>query len=333
MNVSADETMVYLMTKMLEDLSVDEAQEVISMPTQVALSFPYYASRHYYRSTIFLLDNFPNLNLNFCGFFANNAGIIFKPLMRRLLQRGLNPFIAPKHGKVEPSFVNWYLMEYAFEAHEELKDCRLEKDVYFETSSFQQYQKEIEELDIYDELIEKYVTGYATDGTALTTTYNSWYDIKCNKDCAEDCDQSIPSMRHFFGQLIEKKNLLGNGGQGSVYKCSWHGEQAAAKFIPNQGIHLQEFLRTKHEKLMDSLRERKMKQLFTSQASEFYICREMQHPFVLRMFDFFLQHRNGVDEFVIVSELCDATLNQIEFNMSSFMNYFLQVLFLRSPNF
>ena len=68
-----------------------------------------------------------------------------------------------------------------------------------------------------------------------------------------------------------------------------------------------------------------MWRMFTSQASEFYVAREIKHPHVLRMFDFFLQHRNGEDEFVIVSELCDATLNEIEFSMAAFMDYFLQV--------
>lgn len=328
MLLSTDNIMVFMMTQMLKDLSVEEAQEVISMPTQVALSFPYYATRRYYRSTIFLLDNFPNLELNFCSLFHNSPGLVFKPLMKRLLERGLNPFIAPKYGAIDPSFVNWYLYEYAFDAHEDLKNCRLKKDLYFRYDSFTQYKEEIQQLEIYDELVKKYVTGYGPDGTALTTTYTSWYDVKCNQSCTECCNQAIPSMRHFFGQLIEKNNLLGHGGQGSVYECTWHGEKAAAKFIPNRGVHIAKTLRKAPEELMDPMREKTMKQYFTSQASEFYIGREIKHPHVLRMLDFFLQHKNGVDEFVIVSELCDATLNQIEFTMSSFMKYFRQVSFL-----
>ena len=83
------------------------------------------------------------------------------------------------------------------------------------------------------------------------------------------------------------------------------------------------------------MREKGMWKMFTSQASEFYVAREIKHPHVLRMFDFFLQHRNEEDEFVIVSELCDATLNEIEFSMSAFLEYFLQAstLILRYDKF
>ena len=181
-------------------------------------------------------------------------------------------------------------------------------------------------MEIYDELVRKYVTGKASDGTALTTTYNSWYDIVCNDNCPENCAQAIPSLRFFVGQLIKKENHLGNGGQGSVYQCIWHGKKAAAKFIPNQKQQLfNKIMEEAPQKLMDPLREKKMRQLFTSQASEFYLARKINDPNVLQMFDFFLQHQNGIDEFVIVSELCDANLNQIEFDMSSFLEYFRQV--------
>ena len=332
MQLSSDEIMVHLMKQMLKDLPVSEAQEIISIPTQIALTFPFYASRHYYRSTMFLLDNFPDLDFNFCCFFANSPGLLFKPLMAKLLQRNLNPFITPKYGNsIDKRFVNWYLMEYAFDAHDDLKNCKVEQDIYFGTNSFTQFKNDITELETYGELVKKYVTGYTSDGIPLTTSYNSWYDIDCNPNCLKECKQAIPSMRHCFGQLIEKKNLLGHGGQGSVYKCTWHGEKAAAKFIPNRGIDLTKYLGKGPQKPMDPMREKRMWQLFTSQASEFYIGREIKHPYVLRMFDFFLQHTNGIDEFVIVTELCDATLNEIEFSMSSFMNYFLQVcLILRS---
>ena len=131
-------------------------------------------------------------------------------------------------------------------------------------------------------------------------------------------------MRHCFGQLIEKTNLLGHGGQGSVYACNWHGQEAAAKFIRNRGIDLEKYLGNGDKKVLDPMREKGMWKMFTSQASEFYVAREIKHPHVLRMFDFFLQHRNEEDEFVIVSELCDATLNEIEFSMSAFLEYFLQ---------
>ena len=68
------------------------------------------------------------------------------------------------------------------------------------------------------------------------------YDINCAENCPADCKQAIPSMRHCFGQLIEKTNLLGHGGQGSVYACNWHGKEAAAKFIRNKGIDLEKYL-------------------------------------------------------------------------------------------
>ena len=167
----------------------------------------------------------------------------------------------------------------------------------------------------------------------LTTTYNSWYDIECSESCPTDCKQSIPSMRSYFGQLIEKSNVLGHGGQGSVYACTWHGKEAAAKFIPNRGIDLEKYVGKGDKKLLDPMREKRMWQLFTMQASEFYVAREIKHPHVLRMFDFFLQHTNGVDEFVIVSERCDASLSEIEFSMASFINYFIQVTCIISGQF
>ena len=332
MQTSNDETMLFLMSKMLEDISIDEAQEVISIPTQLAFTFPFYATRHYYRSSIFLLDNFPNLEMNFCGFYTNSLGLTFQPLISKLLERGLNPFIASNYGPVDSNAVNWYLIEYAFDAHEDLKDCRLEKSLYFRTDSFTQYKHEIQQLESYTELVKKYVTGYSSEGNPLTTTYVSLYNIDCDEKCPRNCKQRIPSMRHFSGQLIEKNYLLGNGGQGSVYKCTWHGKNAAAKFIPNFGLHLVQSLKKAPQKIMDPMREKEMAQQFRGQASEFYIGREIRHPHVLKMFDFFLQHKNGEDEFVIVSELCDATLNQIEFQMSSFMNYFLQVFNNRVQN-
>ena len=72
------------------------------------------------------------------------------------------------------------------------------------------------------------------------------------------------------------------------------------------------------------MREKKMAEKFTSQASEFYVARDINHPHVLRMFDFFLQHRNGVDEFVLVSERCQWSLNDVHFRMADFIGYFLQ---------
>ncbi|CAG5088130.1 Oidioi.mRNA.OKI2018_I69.PAR.g11741.t1.cds [Oikopleura dioica] len=43
------------------------------------------------------------------------------------------------------------------------------------------------------------------------------------------------------------------------------------------------------------------------------------------MYDFFLQHQNGLNEFVIVSELCEKTLLQEQFSMKSFIRYFSEV--------
>ena len=163
MQTSSDEIMVFLMKQMLDDLPISEAQEVISIPTQIALTFPFYATRHFFLSSKFLLENFPDLKFNFCCFFANSPGLLFKPIVKQLLERGLNPFVKPKYGKIDKRFVNWYLMEFAFDAHEELKDCVVQKEIYFQTDSYTQYKDFIKELDIHDELVAKYVTGFAPD--------------------------------------------------------------------------------------------------------------------------------------------------------------------------
>ena len=163
MQTSSDEIMVFLMKQMLDDLPVEEAQEVISIPTQIALTFPFYATRRYFLSSKFLLENFPNLKFNFCCFFANSPGLIFKPIVKQLLERGLNPFIKPKNGKIDKRFVNWFLMEFTFDAHEELKNCVIQKEIYFQTDSYTQYKEFIKELNIHDELVAKYVTGFAQE--------------------------------------------------------------------------------------------------------------------------------------------------------------------------
>ena len=202
----------------------------------------------------------------------------------------------------------------------------LQRDLFWEKPVFFQNKSYVEELDIYEDLVKKYVTGYSVDGVPLTTTYNSWYDISCNESCDDNCDQAIPALQFIFGQLIEKEptNLLGNGGQGSVFECTWHGKKAAAKFIPNPKIPFFELFGDAPQNLMDPLREKKMRQLYTSKASEFYIAREIKHPHVLHVFDFFLQHNNCEDEFVIVSELCESKLSQIKFNFSAIFKFFLQ---------
>ena len=96
----------------------------------------------------------------------------FNPLAKQLLERDLNPFIQPKHGKVDSSMVNWHMIEYAFDAHQELKDCVVKKDIYMSANSYTQQKECIKQLDIHDDLVAKYVTGYDADGSALTRVRN-----------------------------------------------------------------------------------------------------------------------------------------------------------------
>ena len=73
--------------------------------------------------------------------------------------------------------------------------------------------------------------------------------------------------------------------------------------------------------------EKNLKDYFTNQASEFYICRKIDDRFVLKMYDFFLQHQNGVTEFVIVSELCEKMILDVKFSLENYIQYFSQVGF------
>ena len=161
MQLSNDETLIYLIKEMLKDLSIEEAQEVLEIPTQVGLTLPYYATLYYYRCSSFLLETFPKLEFNCCSYFNQTPYIMYKPLMKKILQRGLNPFITPHTLPSFGNFFNWYFTEYAFDAHEDLKDCKIQKDIFFTSSPYIKNKEEIEQLGLYDELVEKYVTGFA----------------------------------------------------------------------------------------------------------------------------------------------------------------------------
>ena len=102
----------------------------------------------------------------------------------------------------------------------------------------------------------------------------------------------------------------------------WHGKPAAAKFIKYKRIDVKKFFATKGSK-----GEKNLKNHFTNQASEFYIGRKIDDRFVLKMYDFFLQHENGVTEFVIVSELCEKMILDEKFSMENYIQYFTQVGF------
>ena len=104
----------------------------------------------------------------------------------------------------------------------------------------------------------------------------------------------------------------------------WHGKPAAAKFIKYKQTDVKKFFASEGSK-----GEKNQKDYFTNQASEFYICRKIDDRFVLKMYDFFLQHENGVTEFVIVSELCEKMILDEKFSLENYFQYFRQV-FLRS---
>ena len=130
MQLSTDEVLIFLIKSMLKDLSIDEAQDVISIPSQLAITLPYLASFCFYRCTVFLMETFPTLEFNYCTFFNQTPSLLYTPLMEKLFKRGLNPFIPPQLLAADCRYFNWYLFEYAFDAHHELKDCKIQEKVF-----------------------------------------------------------------------------------------------------------------------------------------------------------------------------------------------------------
>lgn len=309
-----DDTLCYLMDRMLKTVPRSRASEILSTPNHVGMTIIFYASRMSYRFTKMLLDRLPDLQFNQSCFFGNTVGLIFTPLIGRILERGMNPFIIPKYGRVVDNF-NWEIKNAMFEKYPELKGIQISKEKYFLSSQYDLFKKEVHEQADMKTLEQKWVTGYDDNGLPLTTFYSSWYDID-----GPEPTQRIKSMRYFPGKLIKKTEKLGEGGQGTVYKCIWHGKPAAAKYIKSKDVELAKYIMKKGPK-----GEKCMKQFFTSQASEFYIGLKIDHKNVLKMYDFFLQHKNGLNQFVIVSELCEKTLVQEEFSMKTFIRYFSEV--------
>ena len=302
------------MDQMLKTVSQEKACEIISTPNHLGFTVVFFATRLYYRATSTLLHRFPDLKFNQLCYFGSTVGLIFTPLIGRILERGMNPFIKPRYAAPVKSF-NFALKDAMFEKYPELKTVKLPKEKYLLSAQYSSFQSYIHEQVDIAALEKKWVTGYDVSGAPLTSFYSSWYDIG-----GPDESQRIKSMRYFPGKLIKKEILLGKGGQGSVYKCLWHGKPAAAKFIKSKDVDLQKYFTTKGAK-----GEKEMKKFFTKQASEFYIGREIKNANVLNMYDFFLQHENGVTEFVIVSEFCEKTLLQEEFSMVAYIRYFSQV--------
>ena len=72
-----DETNCFLMNKMLKTVPQNRACEIIAQPNHLGISFVFYSTRLYYRSTKMLLGRFPELKFNQIGFFGNTAGLIF----------------------------------------------------------------------------------------------------------------------------------------------------------------------------------------------------------------------------------------------------------------
>ena len=309
-----DDTLCFLMDRMLRTVSQEKACEIISMPNHLGFTTVFFSTRLYYRTTSMLLHRFPQLQFNQICNFGNTVGLLFTPLIGRILERGMNPFIKPRYAAPVESF-NFDLKDAMFEKYPELKNVKLPKEKYLLSSQYSLLESYVREQADIQTLQKKWVTGYDANGEPLTSFYSSWYDI----DGPEE-NQRIKSMRYFPGKLIKKENLLGKGGQGSVYKCLWHGKPAAAKFIKSKDVDVKKYFMTKGAK-----GENELKKFFTKQASEFYIGREIKNANVLNMYDFFLQHENGVTEFVIVSELCEKTLLQEDFSMAAYIRYFSQV--------
>lgn len=84
-----DETNCFLMNKMLKTVPQNRACQIIAQPNHLGLSFVFYCTRLYYRSTKMLLDRFPELKFNQICFFGNTAGLLFTPLIARILERGM----------------------------------------------------------------------------------------------------------------------------------------------------------------------------------------------------------------------------------------------------
>ena len=64
--------------------------------------------------------------------------------------------------------------------------------------------------------------------------YYSVHDQKCFPDCPKNCRSKMNRFDAFNGVYLEQveENLIAQGGFGRVYPGSWHGKEAAFKFVP-----------------------------------------------------------------------------------------------------
>ncbi|CAG5088132.1 Oidioi.mRNA.OKI2018_I69.PAR.g11742.t1.cds [Oikopleura dioica] len=231
-----DDTFCFLIDRMLETVPRSRVCEIISKPNHVGLTSVFYASRMCYRFTKMLLDRLPELEFNQTCFFGNTVGLVFTPLIGRILERGMNPFIVPKYRRVVENF-NFEIKKSMFEKYPELKDIQISTEKYFLSSQYDLFKKEVHEQADMKTLEQNWVTGYDDNELPLTTFYSSWYDID-----GPEPTQRIKSMRYFPGKLIKKTEKLGEGGQGSVFKCLWHGKPAAAKYIKSKDVELGKYI-------------------------------------------------------------------------------------------
>ncbi|CAG5110487.1 Oidioi.mRNA.OKI2018_I69.chr2.g4886.t1.cds [Oikopleura dioica] len=141
-----DDTYCILLDQVLETVPCSKVCEIISKPNLVGYTSVFYATRMCYRFTKMLLDRLPELEFNQTCFFGNTVGLIFTPLIGRILERGMNPFIIPRYRRVPENF-NFEIKNSMFEKYPELRDIHdqilNQKEKYFLSSQYDVFKKEV----------------------------------------------------------------------------------------------------------------------------------------------------------------------------------------------